>query len=89
MILQINLNIYIYTYFLSLILKFPFLLHGRGYQKDYKEHSIILGRAHTKNHVKMSIWVLSFQTGLKNINILKLEQVKKEDSCVAFNWLWE
>lgn len=54
-----------------------------------KQHSIILGRAHTKNHVKMSIWVLSFQTGLKNSNILKLEQVKKEDSCVAFNWLWE
>lgn len=93
MILQINLNIYIY--FFKSNSKIPLFTTWQRVSKRLmlfiasKQHSTILGRAHTKNHVKMSIWVLSFQTGLKNINILKFEQVTKKDSCVAFNWLWE
>lgn len=95
MILQINLNIYIYIFFFKSNSKIPLFTTWQRVSKRLmlfiasKQHSTILGRAHTQNHVKMSIWVLSFQTGLKNINILKFEQVKKEDSCVAFNWLWE
>lgn len=93
MILQINLNIYIY-FFKSNSKILLFTTWQRVSKRlmlfiASKQHSTILGRAHTKNHVKMSIWVPSFQNGLKNINILKFEQVKKEDSCVAFNWLWE